>query len=258
MSKKKDNRIAEIVRLIVENGKMDVAKLSDSMNVSQVTIRKDLNELEEKGIIKRSFGYAIINNADDISSRLAFHYNEKMAIAKKASSLVNDHETVIIESGSCCALLASVLANEKKDITIITNSAFISDYVRNYPSVNLILLGGIYQKDSQCTVGPALAETVRNYHVKSMFIGTDGYHPSIGFTNKDTLRARAVRDMSRSCEEVIVLTESQKFGNVGTVPLNLTTRIKAVVTDSDIAKETINSLRNSDIDIILSDSTGKK
>ena len=66
MSKKKDNRIAEIVRLIVENEKMDVAKLSDSMNVSQVTIRKDLNELEEKGIIKRSFGYAVINNADDI------------------------------------------------------------------------------------------------------------------------------------------------------------------------------------------------
>ncbi len=67
MSKKKDNRIAEIVRLIVENEKMDVAKLSDSMNVSQVTIRKDLNELVEKGIIKRSFGYAVINNADDIS-----------------------------------------------------------------------------------------------------------------------------------------------------------------------------------------------
>lgn len=257
MSKKKDNRIAEIVRLIVENEKMDVTRLSESMNVSQVTIRKDLNELEEKGIIKRSFGYAVINNADDISSRLAFHYNEKTAIARRAASMVHDHETVIIESGSCCALLASILASEKKDITIITNSAFIADYVRNSPSVNLILLGGIYQKDSQCTVGPALAETVKNYHVKTMFIGTDGYHPSLGFTNKDTLRAQAVRDMSGSCEEIIVLTESQKFGNVGTVPLNLTAKIKALVTDSDIAEETVNSLRNSNIDIILSDSVSR-
>ena len=88
-----------------------------------------------------------------------------------------------------------------------------------------------------------------------MFIGTDGYHSSIGFTNKDTLRAQAVRDMSGSCNGVIVLTESQKFGNIGTVPLNLTTGIKAVVTDSDINEETKISLRSSNIDIILSDGT---
>lgn len=252
MSWKKDNRINEIIKLIVENERMDVAELSDKLNVSQVTIRKDLNELEEKGIIQRSFGYAVINNGDDISSRLAFHYNEKMMIAHKAAALVNDHDTVIIENGSCCALLASILATEKKDVTIITNSAFIADYVRHCPSVNIILTGGLYQKDSQCLVGPGVAESIRNYHVRKMFIGTDGYHDTIGFTNKDPLRAQAVKDMAASADEVVVLTESAKFLMVGTIPLNLSASIKTVVTDSGIPVESTDSLSSHGIRVIIS------
>lgn len=234
MSRKKEERHNSIVRLIAQQSRIEVNDLSVKLGVSRVTIRKDLDELESKGVIKRAHGYAVINDSDDISSRLAIHYDEKKKIALKASELINDGDTVIIESGSCCALLAAVISEQNKHVTIITNSVFIAEYLRNSKTVDVILLGGVYQKDSQCLVGPSVRESVGNYHVRYLFAGTDGYSAKTGFTNKDTMRAQAVRDMSCSCDEAVILTESEKFRIAGTIPLNLKARITRVITDSDI------------------------
>ncbi len=242
------NRFSQILELLTDQKKIDVVQLSELCGVSQVTIRKDLDILEEKGLVKRVHGYAEINNADDINGRLAYHYDEKMKIAKKASELVHDGDTVMIESGSCCALLASILSTTKQNLTIITNSAYIAESLRN-TQTNVILLGGIYQKDSQCLVGPMISDTVKNFHVQYFFIGADGYSSKTGFTNKDQLRAQAVKDMSESAEQIIVVTESDKFNHVGTVPMNITTPI-AVITDESISKETIENLKQDQIKII--------
>lgn len=83
-------------------------------------------------------------------------------------------------------------------------------------------------------VGPMILQCVENFFVDRFFIGTDGYSTKMGFTNQDQMRAQAVRDMARQAEEVIVLTESEKFSKRGIVPLNLKDQIKAVITDSEI------------------------
>ncbi len=241
------NRFSKILEILTEQKRIDVVKLSELCDVSQVTIRKDLDALEEKGLVKRIHGYAEINNADDINGRLAYHYEEKMKIAQKASELVHDGDTIMIESGSCCALLASILSSKKQNLTIITNSAYIAESLRN-TQTNVILLGGIYQKDSQCLVGPMISETVKNFHVQYFFIGTDGYSTKTGFTNKDQLRCHAVKDMAESAEQVVVVTESAKFNHVGTVPMNITNQI-TVITDDSLSKEIQNELTLGNIQI---------
>ena len=137
----------------------------------------------------------------------------------------------MIENGSCCALLAVELAAQKKELTIITNSAFIANYIRGKADLQVVLLGGIYQQDSQVLVGPMIRQGAENFCVDTFFIGTDGYSPRTGFTNCDQLRAQAVRDMALQAERVIVLTESEKFSRHGIVPLNLKSGIHTVVTD---------------------------
>ena len=127
----------------------------------------------------------------------------------------------MIENGSCCALLADTLTATKKDLTIITNSAFIAEYIRGKSNFQIILLGGIYQQDSQVMVGPMVQECVSNFFVDYFFIGTDGYDSRIGFSNRDQMRAQAVRDMSHQAEQIVVLTESDKFSKRGVVPLIL-------------------------------------
>ena len=237
MSVKQENRSRQILELLSERKKIDVTELAAILQVSQVTARKDLDALEAKGFIRRVHGFAELNTTDRISSRLAYHYEEKKRIAELAASLVNSGDTVMIESGSCCAILADLLAKKCRSLTIITNSAFIADYIRSYKQVQVILLGGIYQHESQCLVGPMIRDGAANYHVRHFFIGTDGWSEKTGFTNKDALRAQAVREMSLSADEVVILTESEKFSHPGTLPLNIKTAPVRLITDRNLPEE---------------------
>ncbi len=242
MSVKQEKRAKQILTLLSEQKKMDVSELAAILQVSQVTVRKDLDALEDKGFIRRVHGFAELNTTDRISSRLAYHYEEKMRIAECAAKLVGTGDTVMIESGSCCAILADLLAQKCGSLTIVTNSAFIAEYVRGYRHVQVVLLGGIYQHDAQCLIGPMIRDNAANYHIRYFFIGTDGWSERFGFTNKDPLRAQAVRDMACACDEMIVLTESEKFSAVGTVPLNIREQPRRVITDAAIperARETL-------------------
>ncbi len=242
-----NDRTTRILEILTDKTRIEVSVLSRLLGVSQVTVRKDLDELEKKGILKREHGYAAIMSDDDINRRLAYHYDEKRKIAECCASLVKEGETIMIESGSCCTLLSDVLTSLYRDLTIITNSVFIASYIRGKSSFQIILTGGIYQQDSSVMVGPMVKNGVENFFVDKFFIGIDGYDPLYGFFNRDQLRAQAVRDMSSHCGRVIILTESSKFLQKGIVPLNLGSKVKMVITDKDIEPSIKNDLESKGI-----------
>lgn len=253
----KKDRETQILDLLTAENKLEVSVLAERVGVSQVTMRKDLDELERRGIIVREHGYAVLRGVDDIPSRIAYHYDEKRKIAELAAELVENGDTIMIESGSCCALLADVLAERRKDLTILTNSAFIADYIRGKCAFQIILLGGIYQPEAQVMVGPIVRSCVEQFYVSHFFIGVDGYSDRTGFTNQDHMRAAAVRDMAHQAEKVVVLTESEKFNRRGVVPLNLpqadAPQPRIVVTNKSISEEALASLKAKGIDVRLVD-----
>ncbi len=224
-------RETTILELLSEHGRMEVAALAQTLGVSQVTVRKDLDAMEQKGILRREHGCAVFGGTDDINNRLAFHYEEKRRIARRAAELVSPGETVMIENGSCCALLAEQIASTKAGATIITNSAFIASYIRRIDGARVVLLGGDFQNDAQVMVGPILRTCAKQFFVNKLFVGADGYSEQLGFTGNDHLRVQAVRDMAAQAEQIIVVTESTKFSQRGVVPLGLTDRPRQVVTD---------------------------
>ncbi|WP_304653032.1 DeoR/GlpR family DNA-binding transcription regulator [uncultured Ligilactobacillus sp.] len=230
-------RLDKLINLVSEKHKVDVNTLSETLGVSKVTIRKDLDKLENRGLLHREHGYAVLNSGDDINVRLAFHYDVKKKIAKKAAEMVNDNETIIIESGSTCTLLAEEICQTKKGVTILTNSCFIADHIRRYDSCKLILLGGEYQNDSQVTVGPLVKEMLKLFHVQHAFIGTDGFSTEVGFTGKDLMRTEVVHAMAQIAERVVILTDSSKFLQRGTVGQFAPEQVWGVITDEKIAKE---------------------
>ncbi len=242
------NRYTKLLEIVNENKRIEVSKLSELLNVSQVTIRKDLDALEEKGLLKREHGYAVMTSSDDISSRLAFNYDIKRKIAHLASDLVRDGETVMIESGSSCALLAEELANNKKDVTIITNSIFIANYIRE-GNAKVVLLGGDYQPESQVLVGPLTRKCVKDFFVDKLFIGTDGYSPKIGFTGKNLMRTETVKAMSESAEKIIILTDSSKFSERGVVSQFRANEINYLFTDTNISEDVLESLKNERVEV---------
>ncbi|MBQ7888319.1 MAG: DeoR/GlpR transcriptional regulator [Erysipelotrichaceae bacterium] len=243
-------RHIRILELLTENKKLEVTELSKLLNVSQVTVRKDLDALVLQGLVKREHGFATLFSSDDINSRLVYHFERKQHIAKKALELIHDGETIMIESGSCCALLAKEILENRKDVTIITNSAFIAEYIRKYPHGNIILLGGQYQKEAQVMVGPLVKTCVQNFFVDKLFIGTDGFTEPSGFTGNDFLRAEAVRDMANQANHILVVTESNKFSHRGLVSLMPTKNIYAVITDGQLPEHYELYLTEQNIQII--------
>lgn len=245
--KKMELRHTKILELLTEKNKVDVTELSQNLGVSQVTIRKDLDMLEKKGLIVREHGFATLNGQDDMNNRLAYHYDIKQQLAKSACQMIEDGETIMIESGSCCVLLAQEIASTKKDVTIITNSSFIADYIRQYSQVKLILLGGEYQKEAQVVVGPMTRRCVEAFFVDKFFIGTDGFSKNTGFTGNDYMRSETVRDMARQAAHVIIVTESSKFQQVGLVNLLPTQDVYCVVTDGMIPQESEEYLQSQNV-----------
>jgi DeoR/GlpR family transcriptional regulator of sugar metabolism len=246
----KNERESKILDLLTKQNKAEVTELARMLGVSQVTVRKDLDQLEQKHIIRRVHGYAELNSTDDINGRLAYHYEIKKKIAERAAGLIHDGDTVMIESGSCCALLALQLAKTKKNITLVTNSAFIAAYIRDEKSVQVVLLGGIYQADSQCLVGPMIKEAAAGYNVDYFFVGTDGWSERTGFTNKDQMRAQAVRDMSQSSSKMVYLTESEKFRAAGTVPIHVKGHEEILITDDHIDSQVQTALLADHVEIL--------
>ena len=135
-------------------------------------------------------------------------------------------------------------------MTIVTNSAFIAGYAGRGLGTEFILLGGVYQKDSQVMVGPLVKQCAGSFCVDRLFLGADGWSPSAGFANSDHLRAQAVRDMAAQAEAVAVLTESEKFSRRSVAPLQLGDKLKTVITDGDIPGAAAETLRELGVQVI--------
>ncbi len=227
----------KIIELVNEYHRMDVVTLAKMLKVSQVTIRKDLDMLVEKSIIQREHGYAVINETGDLSTRIGHNYNRKKKIALLAADMVQNGETVMIESGTTCALLAEVLATHKRDVTIITNSAFTASYIKEAPNAKIVLLGGDYQLKSQVVVGPVTKRCASDFSVDKIFVGADGYKQGVGFTGADLMRTDTMKAMAQSAKRVIILTDSSKFGSRGLITSFTLGEIHDVLTDSEIPPE---------------------
>lgn len=234
-------RHTKLLNIVNSKHRVAVSELSQALDVSEVTIRKDLNLLEQKGLLRREHGYATMTASDDIGNHLSFNYEAKRMIAKRAAAGVHNGETVMIESGGCCALLAEELATNRRDVTIITNSAFIADYIRKQPNAHVILLGGAYQNESQVVVGPMVRTCAKDFYVHKCFVGTDGLNEN-GFMSNDLMRAEAARAMAESADHVVILTESSKFKSTGVVPLFPLDRIHSIYTDDRADSATLTML----------------
>jgi len=241
-------RHTALLEYMTEHGKTEVSTLAEYLHTSKVTIRKDLDTLSGRGIIKRERGYAVLKDPGDINYRMAFHYDNKQKIAQSAASLVKDGETLIIESGSTCALFAEELAKTKQNITIITNSVYLADYVADYSNIQIILLGGTLQPKGRSLVGPL---TKQAFHVDKIFTGTDGFSKEFGFTGEDLTRTDTVREMTNSADHTYILADSAKFRQSGAVAYLRFQDVYQLITDAGISEEEKSFLSEKGIQILV-------
>jgi DeoR/GlpR family transcriptional regulator of sugar metabolism len=231
------DRTVRILDILVANRIIKITLLAELIGVSQVTLRKDLDNLEKRGIVHRIHGYASLEGVNETGRRMAFNHSVKRKIAKAAVQIVEDNEIIMIESGSCCALFAEELVLAKKNVTIITNSSFIANFICRLPYIKLILLGGYYQQDSQVLVGPMTVKCGEVFLSDKFFLGTDGFNPSYGFTGRDHLRVETMIELTKCSKKNFILTEAAKFHSQGAYNLIQFDKLDSVFTDDSIPED---------------------
>jgi DeoR/GlpR family transcriptional regulator of sugar metabolism len=225
---------------VLKAGSCRVADLARDLGVSEVSIRKSLDELERQGIVRRFHGEARIYNGDEIPFRMHVHYAEKQAIAGRAAALVEPGDTILMEAGSAIAMFAERI-KDLRGLTVITTNVFIARLFRG-SKVRVIVLGGLYQEESESLVGPAVCESIRAIGFSKSFIGVSGFTIAGGFMLNDVARAEVTRSiLERGAEcgaKAWVLTDSSKFGvsHAALICSDLT-QIAGVVTDIGIPED---------------------
>jgi len=246
-----NERQTKILKLLSREDLTTVNELAAKLNVSSVTIRQDLNFLEAEGLLKRVHGGAVLEDAEDLTNRLGFNYEKKLRIARKAAGLVNDGETILIESGSTNVLLARELV-KKKNVTLITTNVFIARQFRKNIPANIILLGGLYQQGSESMVGKITKVCLDQINFDKAFLGIDGYTTNTGFTLRDLFRAEISSYIIKKSCNTIIVSDSSKFGKTELTNICYPVDIHHIATDSDLDQKFIDEFKKIGVDLIMS------
>jgi DeoR/GlpR family transcriptional regulator of sugar metabolism len=218
---------------VMQAGSKRVADLALEFRVSEVTVRRILDGLEQRGVIRRYHGEARPYDGDAIPFRMGVRYAEKRAIAELAASLVNEGDSICIEAGSAAACLAERLKSFRS-LAVLTPNLFIARIFRG-TKVRVALTGGSYQEESESLVGPLAVEGIRKVGFSLAFVGASGYSTAAGFALNDFARAEVTKAIVSVGAAVWVVTDSSKFGvaRAATFCTDLSL-LAGVVTDSDI------------------------
>jgi len=223
----------EILQMLAKQGKLSVAELSERFNISEVTIRSDLSELEQGGLLRRVHGGAVSSRVSyemSLIDRMDTNKDAKMAIAKACAGLISDGDSLMIDSGTTTQHLARELA-ERSNLTIVTNSILIAQEFILSRSIDVILLGGNMDAQHQFTFGNDAVAQLSKYRVNKTIIATDGICAKHGLTTYHHQELDVSRLMIERSNEVIVVADSSKIGKEGFSNIVSASSIDVLVTN---------------------------
>jgi DeoR family transcriptional regulator of aga operon len=236
------SRRIKILDLIKANGQVNVKELVESLGVTGVTIRNDLANLEKKRVLIRARGGAIridqhsMDEDFPLSDKKKKNLQEKREIGKKAAELIEDGQTIILDSGSTTFEVARNL-RQFNDLTVITNALNAAVFLAEFKNINTIVPGGILKKNSLSLVGIQAERGFKDYFCDKLFLGVDGFDLDFGVSTPNPEEAHLNQVMIDISKEVIVVADSSKFQRRGFAFIAPVTRIHTVITDKGILSE---------------------
>ncbi|CAN5881977.1 transcriptional repressor AgaR [soil metagenome] len=243
-----------ILEKLDSQGQVDVSSLSKELGVSEVTIRNDLTKLEQKNMLIRARGGAIkldrVGVDFAISDKKQQHLEEKKLIGQVAAELIEDGDTIILDSGTTTMEIAKNL-NRIEDLTVITNALNIASLLAEHKNASVILPGGFLRKNSLSLVGATAEESFRNYFCDKLFLAVDGFNTTHGLSTPNVEEAHLNRIMIEISKKVVVVTDSSKFLKRSFAFIAPISAVDVVVTDAGIPLEDQKKLENAGIQVII-------
>lgn len=249
-----EERRRQIVELIHAEKKIVIPELCNRFGVSASTIRNDLRDLQDEGLITRTHGGAIINSKSgyellplDKEARMA---EAKRAIGRKAAELVEDGDIIAIGPGTTMLEMAKCL-DPAKELTIILNDLPIAAYLERFEKYRIILLGGTLRKNFHYTRMMPGGESLVGVNIDKAFISGSGTDVKRGVTTPDPGLAHDLRLIIQAASEVYILSDSSKFGSVTFSRIVSVDGITAIITDSGIGDDDFGNIRNAGVELLI-------
>jgi len=233
-----EERKTEILQLVNIGNPVTVTSLSQRFGVSESTVRRDLQELEDNGLIQRTHGGAIsVQTGFELSfqEKEVRYLAEKQQIAVLAAGLVNDGETVLLDSGTTTIEIARLL--RAKRITVATNSMDIAQVFSDDTQVETLLLGGTLRKNTRSLVGYLTNDALRRMYFDKVFLAANGIDVKLGITTPNLSEAETKRYMVHASKEKILVTDHSKIGQRSLCRICGLEEIDLLITDKGIAAE---------------------
>ena len=243
-----------IIEILMEHQKISIPELCERFNISPVTIRNDLNELQKAGLLKRTHGGAILNRKvaeENIILNDIPNLKAKMSLADYALSLIEDGDTILLDTGSTALELAKLL-NKRERLTIVVNDIQIAAYLEKNTNATIIVLGGVLRRGLHCTVGPAASRMLEGFKVDKAFIGTNGITLE-GLSTPDVYQADIKQKMIRIANHVIVMADSSKLGTQAFQCFATLADFDSLLTNSNADQDFVSRLRERGIEVIMVD-----
>ncbi|MFY9661089.1 MAG: transcriptional repressor AgaR [Terriglobales bacterium] len=253
-----EERRREILGVLHRDGRVLVKDLARQFRISQITIRKDLEFLDGQGVIQRTHGGALPVQSGalldpTLREKEKLHRKQKTEIALAAARLVEDGQSVLLDSGTTTTAIARALKhslNTRARLTVITNAINIAAELAG-TNIEVILTGGTLRKNSFSLVGPLAERTLRQLSADILFLGVDGFDTAAGLFTPNLLESEVNRTMVEIARRTIAVCDSSKFGRRSLCNIMPVAAVHEVITDTQILKSDLRALKEAGVKVTL-------
>jgi DeoR/GlpR family transcriptional regulator of sugar metabolism len=254
----KEERLQRILKVIHKDGHAKAGDLALSFGVSEITIRRDLNALTERGFINRAHGGAIISTSTvvepPIIHRMMQEKECKEAIAKTAAAMVTDGESIFIGSGSTVAYVARYLTNHK-NLTVVTNALNVSTDLATAENITVVVLGGMMRHKELSLIGHIAEQSLREVTIDKVIIGIPAIDLKAGLTNDFLPEVMTDRMILNQAREVILVADHTKCGKVASAFVAPLDKVDYFITDTKTYPEFLEGVRMQGVKVIVAEPT---
>jgi DeoR/GlpR family transcriptional regulator of sugar metabolism len=241
-----------ILEQLQRDGKVVAAELSASLAVSPDTVRRDLRELAEAGLLRRVHGGGLpaASGARPYTARLAQSPDAKAAIARATSRLLRHGQVILLDSGTTTLEVARGLPLDLA-ATVITNSPPIAVALADHPKVTVSVLGGTLAKESHALVGAATVQALRSVRADVLVLGVCSVHPEVGITVFELEESYVKRAMIANAAEVVAVSSAEKLGSAGPYVVAPVDELTHLVTEESAPADQLDRFRAAGVEVVL-------
>ena len=251
----KEERQQMIIKELERKGSVNVNELAALFNVSKMTIRRDLYEIENNNLLKRTHGGALpLYRSSSYAElptikRMELLKEEKIRIAKAVAPMIQEKEVVFLGSGTTTLYVAKEL-HERDDLTILTNAITIINELSIHGNMSIIGIGGFLRREEQSLIGHFAERVIEDLHVDKVIAGMRGVHPHFGLTNEDPQELMTDRKILGISDTVIIVADHTKIGHVSTSRTAPITAATTIVTTENAQPELVQAIQVQGVEVI--------